>query len=398
MRFDFSLAALCLSAASLAACTGQSGSTPPTGNGVLGGAAGFATLHSFQGGADGDNPRADLTAMDGKVYGTTFSGGTSGKGTVFEIDASGNERVAYSFAGGEDGEYPDAGLVAANGVLYGTTKHGGDAACDCGTVFELHADGTHRVLHRFDGFDGAYPQANLIEFDGALYGTAFKGGPHGRDASSGTVFELKGGAFKVLHRFAGYPSDGAQPKGGLVALGHTLYGTTTIGGNGACPLGEHNGCGAVFAIDPSGNERLVYGFQRGGDPWYPDAGLTVMGAHLYGTATSGGAQGRGAIFAVDPVGTIRVLYSFTGGSDGKDPGSALTAYEGTLYGTTPFGALGERGTVFGFDGTSYHLLHTFTRQGGEYPEAGLLAANGVLYGTTSFGGDKGRGTIFSIAP
>jgi len=68
----------------------------------------------------------------GNLYGTTYGGGASGWGTVFEINPTGKETVLYSFAGAADGASPEGGLA---GHLYGTTKYGG--ALGAGTVFEL---------------------------------------------------------------------------------------------------------------------------------------------------------------------------------------------------------------------------------------------------------------------
>ena len=49
-------------------------------------------------------------------------GGTSGNGTVYKIDANGNESVLYSFTGGNDGGVPQTGVIAdGQGNLYGTT-------------------------------------------------------------------------------------------------------------------------------------------------------------------------------------------------------------------------------------------------------------------------------------
>ena len=42
-------------------------------------------LYRFKGGKDGANPQADLTNVNGTLYGTTVAGGASGKGTVFRI-------------------------------------------------------------------------------------------------------------------------------------------------------------------------------------------------------------------------------------------------------------------------------------------------------------------------
>jgi uncharacterized repeat protein (TIGR03803 family) len=49
----------------------------------------FTTLHIFDG-SDGQLPYAGLIqATDGKLYGTTQSGGANGSGTVFKITPSG---------------------------------------------------------------------------------------------------------------------------------------------------------------------------------------------------------------------------------------------------------------------------------------------------------------------
>ena len=59
-------------------------------------------LYSFKGGSDGANPFAALIAdAAGNLYGTTFFGGASGKGTAFKLTPSGTETVLYSFTGEE---------------------------------------------------------------------------------------------------------------------------------------------------------------------------------------------------------------------------------------------------------------------------------------------------------
>jgi uncharacterized repeat protein (TIGR03803 family) len=102
----------------------------------------LTTLYSFTG-SDGAYPHAGLIADPaGNLYGTTWGGGASGRGAVFQLDPSGNLTVLYSFAG-SDGGRPAADLIAdAAGNLYGTTSSGGaTASCrgGCGTVFELTA-------------------------------------------------------------------------------------------------------------------------------------------------------------------------------------------------------------------------------------------------------------------
>src|SRR6185369_13063249 len=101
---------------------------------------------------DGSAPLAGLglDAM-GNLYGTTANGGASYTGTVFKLDITGKETVLHSFAGAPtDGSKPLAGLVRDKaGNLYGTTEYGG--AFNNGTVFKLDAAGNETVLHSFVG-------------------------------------------------------------------------------------------------------------------------------------------------------------------------------------------------------------------------------------------------------
>jgi uncharacterized repeat protein (TIGR03803 family) len=146
-------------------------------------------LYSFSGGADGANPYAGLVRdSSGNLYGTTSHAGASDSGVVFELDTAGTETVLYTFTGGTDGAFPYAGLVRdSSGNLYGTTYGGG--ASSSGVVFEVNTSGGETVLHSFTGLtDGGSPLAGLIEDkSGNLYGTAYLGGT----SEYGTTFKLK---------------------------------------------------------------------------------------------------------------------------------------------------------------------------------------------------------------
>jgi len=147
-------------------------------------------LHSFTGERDGWYPVAGLLRdKQGNLYSTTFHGGdlTCDCGTVFKLNTSGAETVLYRFMGGTDGANPEAGLIMSSaGSLYGTTFQGGTSGA--GTVFEVSGKGKEIVLHSFNGpIDGGFPYAGLVlDRQGDLYGTASQGGT----GTKGTAFKL----------------------------------------------------------------------------------------------------------------------------------------------------------------------------------------------------------------
>ncbi len=373
-------------------------------------------LYSFcsqQSCADGQDPRGGMIKVDGKLFGTTSSGGAGNAGTVFALNPrNGALSVAHAFGGADDGAAPFAGLLKFDNMLFGTAQAGGDS--DVGVVYSLDPkSGAETVLYSLGGTNGADPQSNLIHIGSLLYGTTQYGGDSscGGGVACGAIFALdpETGAETVLHSFEhGGGGDGAFPRAGLVHIKNMLYGTTFAGGNGDCFNG--GGCGTVFSFDlKTGRETVLHYFQSGsGDGASPQATLTNVGGVLYGTTTYGGAgscySGCGAVFSIDPAtGTETVIYAFQGnGADGAYPEAALIDVDGVLYGATAGGGAYGGGTVFSIDpGTGAETaLHSFPIDAtdGNTPVASLLDENGVLYGTTLWGGANGDGTVFAITP
>jgi len=152
---------------------------------------GFSVLQNFDYGTTGAYLYGGLMqGADGELYGTAYLGGASGYGTVFRLNTDGTGFAALeSFDYSTSGGYPYfSGLAQrADGVLYGTTYQGGSSGS--GTLYQLNPDGTDfTVLVAFDSFTtGAYPAGTLMfGADGNLYGTTSQGG----EASAGTVFRL----------------------------------------------------------------------------------------------------------------------------------------------------------------------------------------------------------------
>jgi uncharacterized repeat protein (TIGR03803 family) len=245
----------------------------------------YRAIYSFKKSPDGNHPFADLAVFGNSLFGTTLLGGTAGKGTVFEVHPDGTERVVYSFAGAPDGDGPTGGLADANGALYGTTEHGG--ANNFGCVFKVQTDGTERVIYSFKGgsADGKSPIAGLTVANGLLYGVTSQGGT----SDDGTIFELhEDGTERVVHSFSG--SDGRFPYGPLTVLKGLLYGTTRDGGT--------NDLGTVFEVHPDGTFRSLHSF-IGSDGSEPAGSLTVAAGNAFaGTTRKGGVDNHGTVFLV----------------------------------------------------------------------------------------------------
>jgi|SRR5271166_126335 len=395
----------------------------------------FTDLYNFTGSPDGTAPTTGLVRdAAGNLYGTTYSGGASGNGTVYKVDAAGRETVLYNFCsrkGCADGAIPLAGLIMpAKGSLYGTTNGGGDHGY--GTVFRLKlgANGswTETVLHSFDlvKTDGAYPQATpLLDAKGNVYGTTYAGGVfiHTKQCKSlfqttgcGVAFKLtpgKNGKWteKVLYNFAGGPNDGAFPVEGVAmdAKGN-LYGLTGLGGG-------YYSNGTVYQLKPEKNgswtETVLYKFASHNNDGYDPVGIPALDAQgiLYGATSLGGTDGLGTVWKLRPGKrggwTETVVYNFGQGgqSDGADPyAGVILDTKGNIYGSTAEGGGGCEGfgcgAVFELSKTGkLKLLFGFTQTTLVAPEGPVIRdAKGNLYGTATFGGADGNPNCQGVLP
>jgi uncharacterized repeat protein (TIGR03803 family) len=362
-------------------------------------------LYSFTGGSDGANPQSRLTFdAAGNLYGTTYSGGLWGYGTVFELSPNGNggwnETVLYSFTGGADGANPVWSYVMFDSVgnLYGTAYSGG--ANGYGVVFELSPVGTswtETVLYSFAaGADGANPANGLImDPAGNLYGKTLYGA-----YGDGIVFELSpsGGSWteQVI-----YAAETEATNAGLTmdAAGN-IYGTTYS---------------TVFELSPNGrggwNPIVIHTFAGAPKDGIDAEGTPVLdqAGNLYGTTYSGGI-GRfgyyyGTIYKLSPgkKGKWReeILHSFEMGGDNPIAGIVFDT-AGNIYFTTPFG--GQYAYIVGavwelVAANKYHLKLLKNLSQDPQPLGSLiLDSAGKLYGTTSNGGSSGYGTVFEVNP
>lgn len=209
-------------------------------------------LVSFAG-TDGAQPRGAGLIADpaGSLYGTTAYGGAYGKGTIFRLTppataaAKWTKTTLVNFTG-TNGAAPAGALVrSATGKFYGVTWSGGTSGY--GTVYELTPPATGatawklKTLVAFDKTSGANPLGSLV-FDpsGNLYGATWFGGTQCAIAGTsgcGLIFRLSpstatpsGWARRNLYAFDG--RTGARPNGDLmVDKAGNVYGTAYAGGS-----------------------------------------------------------------------------------------------------------------------------------------------------------------------
>ncbi len=242
-----------------------------------------------------------MQGSDGRIYGTTDSGG-AGSGTIFAISTNGTGfTLLHTLAAqnsdqtSTEGDYPNSSLVqSSDGTLFGLANNGGSVGA--GTLFSLSPNGLYfTVRHNFGvGTDGAYPQKLILGNDGELYGTTYGGGGN----FYGTIFSLSTGGigYTVLYNFTRF-TDGYCPIPLMQASDGRLYGTTSLGSVGAN--------GAIFSLNPDGSSfSFLFAF----------TGLDSNGANvdgyslyaplvqapdgkLYGVAQSGGSNACGTLFS-----------------------------------------------------------------------------------------------------
>lgn len=193
------------------------------------------------------------------------------------------------------------------------------------------------------------------------------------------------------------PGNGAHPEAGVTIRGDFVYGTAASGGLGG---------GAIYEVKHLGN---IFNFTSGAAP----KARVVFGpdGHLYGTASGG------AVFNLIPSPTVcstaqcqpwrvTTLHAFTGYPDGAEPGYGDLTWDvqGNIYGTTTMGGTKDLGVVYEMmppvppsKTWTESVIWNFTGPDGQNPQnAVIFDTNGNLLGTAEQGGANGFGTVFRL--
>jgi uncharacterized repeat protein (TIGR03803 family) len=359
----------------------------------------YTKIYDFGGAADGSHPNGALVQTStGKLYGMTSDGGLHNAGVIFEYDlstATFTKRINLDTL--SSGAYPNGSLVEGkNGKLYGMTSIGGTSGLGVLLEYDTATATCTKKLNFSGAVNGSNPMGSMIRSTtGKLYGMTSTGGLH----NLGVLFEYNTATSTFTNKldFAGI-TNGSNPNGSLTeAVSGKLYGMTTNGGSA--------GNGIIFEYDTLSaiaTNKLNFTGDKGGNP----NGSLIQGANgkLYGATTFGGLNRDGVVFEFDPLTlTYTDKIDLNGALNGGIPaGSLMLASNGLLYGMTSTGGTGGIGVIFSFDTTTstYTKLVDFNGAGNGFSPHGsfIQASNGKLYGVATGGGTKNDGTLFEYDP
>ncbi len=225
----------------------------------------------------GSYPLSLTLAANGKLYGLTSLGGVSGDGVLYEYDPVTNTYIKkLDFDRTNKGAEPTGSLIqAVNGKLYGMTYSGG--ANYNGVLFEYDPT-TNTYTKKLDFASFERPLGSLKQAsNGKLYGMTYAGGAN----YNGILFEydLATNTYTKKLDFGG-ASKGSYPRGSLTESPNgKLYGITSSGGsNDAGVLFEFNPATGAYAkkLDFIGSNGSSSSSYSGVNVYFGDSGSLLV--------------------------------------------------------------------------------------------------------------------------
>ncbi len=246
---------------------------------------------------------SSIQATNGKFYGLTTFGGTSGNGVLFEYASETNSyQVRYEFNSTvEDGTNPYGSLVqASNGKLYGVTYTGGHQGRGVLFSYDL-TTAIYTIEWIFNDPTGAHPHGSLIQgADGMLYGLTYLGGKNGQ----GVLFQFDPSTSAYTDKYDFDGTNGASPRGSLIlGADGNFYGLTTVGGaNNLGVLFQYNSAASIY------QNKHDFDGTHGANP--QDSLFLASDGNFYGLTAAGGTHNSGVLFQFN-LASFQVMYVFT---------------------------------------------------------------------------------------
>lgn len=281
---------------------------------------------NFNAAENGRIPMGLPALLNGKIYGACYTAPQPDAGCIWEYDPSTNiysRKFNFDMATGSgSGNRPNSSPVAFNGKLYGTTPSGGSGGW--GVFYEFNPATNVYTKQDFQPIGGAYPIGEPTLYNNKFYGMTTASGV----GNNGIIYSYDPATATLTKLFDVQNAGSNTPQGGFTVFNNKLYGTTS--GSGA------NNFGGIIVFDPANNTAsTVYSFASA-TGYNVSNLMTLYNNKLYGNAKSAGANGRGAIFQFDPTTNIYTdLYDYVVGvGKGYDPLGGLTLNGNKLYSIT----------------------------------------------------------------
>jgi uncharacterized repeat protein (TIGR03803 family) len=393
----------------------------------------ITTLHRFRDNLFGREPAAVLLqGSDGRLYGTTRSGGQPGSnGVLFSLTlpsgpvptvssvrpasgpSVGGTNIAITGTDFEDGatvkvgaEYAKVTSVTPTQIL-ATTSAGLPFQADVVVTNPTHGVGVLDWGFRYESGEGCLARATL---EGSASITA--------GSSTGLSVKLQGKGPWTLRWSDGVVQSGIASSPAVRSVSPsvtTRYEIMTVVDADCARRGEGLATVTVHEAPPSGATYSVlhhFDKQEGSAP----QGTLVVGpdGNFYGVAHAGGERsnayrsGCGTVFRVTSAGVVTRLHAFDGDEGCMPYGGLVLGKDGSLYGTTTQAFPNHWGTVFKITTAGvFKRLHSFaskpTFSAAEDtipgPTAPLVqGSDGSFFGTTMRGGPTDDGTVFRLSP
>jgi uncharacterized repeat protein (TIGR03803 family) len=275
----------------------------------------FTVLFNLGGADFGGFPEGALLERNGFLFGMCRTGGSSNGGTVFKYNLTNGNFTKLANLSSSTGTEPFGGFsLAQNGLLYGVCSAGGTSGN--GTIIQVNpSNNAVTKVHDFDGTNGATPAGDLMEAsNGILYGTTQDGGVN----NEGTLFQyVIGGSVTKLFDFDFVT--GSLPEGQLLEWNGKLYGTTSNGGP--------NFVGVIYSWDIVNAVYSGFSGQSLTTGHSSRSSLLEINGNLWATTASGaagGGTGNGSIIRINPTnGIITKIKDFPNPLDGVRPTNGL---------------------------------------------------------------------------